>query len=69
MERFYEDIAVALELLPLVLRELATSCVLVPMVLVPEHQQLSPYEFCKIRKVENCKFLVSETRAALLDLI
>ena len=26
-------------------------------------------EFCKIQKVDNCRFLVSETRAAPLDLV
>lgn len=29
-----------------------------------QHQQFSPYEFCKSYTVENCRFLVSETKAS-----
>ena len=36
-----------------------------PWLWYQEHQQLSP-EFYKIQNVENCRFLVSETRAAPL---
>ena len=56
-------------MLSLTLKGLAMKYVLVPMVLVPEWQQLFPSEFCKIQKAENCGFLVSETNAAPLDLV
>ncbi|KAG0717729.1 Craniofacial development protein 2 [Chionoecetes opilio] len=32
-------------------------------------QQFSASEFCKVQKVENCRFLVPETRAAPLDMV
>ena len=40
-----------------------------PWLWYQEHQQLSPSEFCKIQKIENCRFLVSKTRAVPLNLV